>query len=335
MPLTLLHKNKPVAVVIALVVAVVMRFGNFFMPVPASPNPGPLYALFHTELWGPAILTCAALAVSALCALLLDVILSKFNLLGTISGYPVFFFAVFASLHPAMGSLSPALAALPFILLGIWAFMVNFGRKHGQLSALASGMAFAVASLLYSPFLILLPFGITALAVLKPAKWREFAAQLIGFGLPYGIFYSVMYLAGRPFAPYPTPGYADMPAFFGGFTSSWGFWLAAGVCFALLNLSLFTTLNTYNTYKIITRRFFTIVVLLPAFLVPASALPPLPDTDVWWPVAIPFAALAARFFLDIRRPAFARLILALLFLTALLARFDYYFGGAFTFKLVN
>ena len=335
MPEALLHKNKPLAVAVALVLALVLHAGNFMRPVPASPNPGPLYQLLQVSTWPPVLLPIVGLAILALTALLLDMQLSKFNLLGSISGYPVLFFAVFASLHPSMGSLSPGLAALPFIVLAFWGFLVNFGHKHGQFSALATGLCLAIASLLYYPFLIFLPFGITALAVLKPASWREFTAQIVGFGLAYGIFYSLLYLTDMPMPVYPQIGYADLPAFFGGFSSSWGFWVASGVCFVLLNLALANIFNTFNTYKIITRRFFSIVLLVPAFLIPASALPPQPDVDVWWPVAIPFSVLMGRFFLDIKKPAVARLIFALLILAMLLARFDYYFGSGFTFKLVN
>lgn len=335
MPETLLHKNKPLAVGVAVLLAVLLRLGNFFEPLPPSPHPGPLYALWQTAAWPPILLPIVALLVLALSATLLDMLISRFNLLGSISGYPVLFFAVFASLHPVMGSLSPGVAALPFVVAGIWAFMLNFGQKRGQFSALASGLAFSCAALLYSPFLILIPFGITALAVLKPASWREYTAQILGFGLPFGLFYSVLYLSNLPMPSSPSIGYMDLPAFFGGFSSSWGFWVAAGVCFITLNLSLLSTFNSYNTYKIITRRFFSIVILIPAFLIPASALPPLPDMDVWWPVAIPFAVLAGRFFMDIKKPSVARLLLVVLLLAALLARFDYYFAGGFTFKLVN
>lgn len=335
MPEALLHKNKPLAVGVAVSLAVLLRAGNFLEPLPLSPHPGPLYTFLHTETWPVFLLPLTALALLAFSAVLLDTLLSKFNVLGTISGYPVLFFAVFASLHPAMGSLSPGVAALPFLVMALWGFLINFGQKHGQFSALATGLAFSCAALLYSPFLIFVPFGITALAVLKPAGWREFVAQIFGFGLPYGIFYAVLYLADVPFPAYSDIGYMDLPRFFDGFSSSWGFWVAAGVCFAVLNLSLANAFNTFNTYKIITRRFYTIVILIPAFLIPASAFPPAPDTDIWWPVAIPFAVLTSRLFIDIKKIAFARLIMAVLLLAALLARFDFYFGSGFTFKLVN
>lgn len=335
MPEALLHKNKPLAVGIAVLLALLLRLGNFFEPLPPSPHPGPLYLLLHTDQWPPVLLPIVGLLVLAFSATLLDMLVSRFNLLGSISGYPILFFAVFASLHPVMGSLSPGLAALPFVVMGLWGLMVNFGQKRGQFASLASGLAFSCAALLYMPFLILFPFGITALSLLKPANWREYTAQVLGFGLPFGLFYALLYLTDAVIPPFPPIGYADLPTFFGGFASSWGFWMAAGVCFAMLNVSLVSTFNTYNTYKIITRRFFSIVILFPAFLIPASALPATPDADVWWPVAIPFAVLMGRFFMDIKKIAVARLFLILLLLAALLARFDYYFAGGFTFKLVN
>lgn len=333
MPEALLHKNKPLAIAVAVVLAVLLRIGNFLEAVPAAPGAGPLYVLTRADLWPPYLQASVGLGLLALCATLLDMMLSRFNLLGVISGYPVLFFAVFASLHPVMGGISAALMALPFVVMGIWGLMVNFGQKHGQFSILATGLAFATASLFYYPFIILIPYGIVALAVLKPASWREFTSLILGFGLPYGFFYSILYLTDYPMPLLGKIGYADLEAFVGGFSPSWGFWLAAGVCFGTLNLALANILNTYNTYKIITRRFISIGILIPAFLIPASALPPSPDAGVWWPVAIPFAVLMGRLFLDLKKVAYARLIFILLLLVALLARFDYYFGDLISFKL--
>lgn len=335
MPEALLHKNKPLAVAIAIILAVLLHIGNFFQPLPEPISVGPLYQFLHASTWPPFVQTILAIAVLIISGLLLDLIVSRFNFLGSISGYPVLFFAVFASLHPIMGTFSPGLAALPFIILGIWALMINFGQSHGQFSAFANGLCFSIPSLIYPPFVVLIPFGITALAVLKPAKWREFSAQILGFGMPYGLFYAILYLSDAPIEPWIKPGYDNLVAFFGGFNSSWGFWLAAAFCFALLNLALLNIFNTYNTYKIITRRFFTIVILIPAFLIPAAAWPQIPDADVWWPVIIPFSVLVGRLFLDIKKISLARLIFIVFILVALLARFDYYFGSAFTFKLVN
>ena len=335
MPEALLHKNKPLAILIAIIVTVLAHIGNFWEPLPAPVSAGQLYQFMQVEAWPLGVKTGVAIGILALSGLLFDVILSRFNFLGGISGYPILFFAVFASLHPIMGSLSPGLLTLPFIILGIWALMSNFNESHGQFSALANGICFSLASLIYPPFILLLPFGITALAVLKPANWREFTAQILGFGLPYGFFYAILYLTDVPILPWEKPGYDNMVAFFNGFNSSWGFWLTAAVCFGILNLALVNMFNTYNTYKIISRRFFSIIILIPAFLIPAAAWPRIPDTDVWWPVIIPFSVLVGKLFWDIKRIGFARLLFALIVLVALLARFDYYFGSAFTLKLVN
>lgn len=335
MPEALLHKNKPLAVIIAISITLLLHIGNFIKPIPAPVSSGQLYQFMKVQEWPLALNTATALVVLALCCLLFDSIISRFNFLGSISGYPVLFFAVFASLHPAMGAMSASLMALPFIILGLWALMVNFNQQHGQFSALAVGMCFSIASLFYPPFIILLPFGITALALLKPASWREFTAEILGFGLPYAFFYSILYLTDLPIQTWQKPGYDHLVNFFRGFRSSWGFWLAAAACFGVLNLGLVNVLQTFNTYKIITRRFFTIVIFIPAFLIPAAMWPQLPDVDVWWPVIIPFSVLVGRLFLDIKKISFARLIFALLLLVAILARLDYYFGGELTFKLVN
>ena len=335
MPEAFLHKNKPLAIVVGILLTVLMHIGNFILPIPPSPNMGPLYTLMQVDAWPLTLQTTVCILLIISCGALLDVIISRFNFLGSISGYPVIFFGVFASLHPVMGTMAPGLAALLFIILGILAFMINFGQSHGQFSAWASGVCFALASLLYTPFVLFIPFAITSMVVLKPARWREYAAQVLGFGLPYGIFYSILYLADIPFPAWDKPGYADIFKFIHGFSFSWGFWLAAITCFVLLNIALLNIFRTFNTYKIITRRFFTIVILIPAFLIPASVWPQIPDTEVWWPVVIPFSVLMGRLFLDIKKPAFARLILIILILVMLLARFDYYFGSGFTFKLVN
>lgn len=335
MPEALLHKNKPLAILFALGIMLLLHIGNFVVPSPQVQSSGQLYQLIGCSAWHTALNAALALLLIIISGALFDLILTRFNFLGNISGYPILFFALFASLHPSMGSLSPALLSLPFIVLGLWALAINYGQKHGQFSSLAIGLCFSIASLLYPPFIVLFFFGVTSLAIIKPAHWREFTALVIGFGLPYGIFYSLLYLTDTPVIAWEKPGYDNLVRYFDGFKPTWGFWLSVITCFAVLNLALLNVVNTFNTYKIITRRFFTLIILLPAFLIVASAWPQVPDVDVWWPVVLPFSVLVARLFIDLQKVQFARLIFFLLLLVALLARFDYYFGSTFTYKLVN
>lgn len=335
MPKAFLHKNKPLALIASLSIVLLFRLGNLFEPVAESSGAGILYPFLRVEVWPAFVQVLVSVALLVISAIIFDLILTRFNILGSISGYPLFFFAVFASLHPAMGSMSPAVLALPFIGAACWALLINYSEKRGQFTALWSGLFLAFAALFYAPFILLFPFGIVALATLKPASGREFIAQSMGFLLPFGFAYAVFYLSDYHGARWPLPGYVDLPNFFDAFSSDWDIWMVTVLVFGLLNFALFISFNQMSTYKILVRRFFVALIMLPAFLVLAFMMSPLPNVGAFWPVVFPFSLLLSRLFIDFRSKAFLRLLLGLVLLVALLAHFNYYFGSDFTFKLVN
>lgn len=335
MPAAFLHKNKPLAIVLTMVYVLVFRIGNFLAPLPVNHAQGQLYDFLQADRWPLLLQTGIGLALVFISGILLDMLVTRFGFLGKISGYPFVCFGIFASLHPLLGGLDPALVALPFLLLGFWALVINYGEKQGQISAFAVGAAFAMAALIYPPFLFFLLFGLAALASMKPASWKEYFSLAIGFGIPHYFFYAILYLLDIPAKPFAKTGYHDMVHFFAGFSFSWSFWMTVIFCFSIIFLGLLNVLNTYNTYKIITRRFFNIVLLLPLFLLPAAFVPILPEVDAWWPMVITFSVLTGRLFLDIKKISYLRLILVLAILVSILVRLDYYFGETFTFKLVN
>lgn len=330
-----LHKNKPVSVLISVLLVIVLRAGNFFYPAEKSSADGVLYPFLHVEDWPVFVQTLAGIGLTLLNLFLFDFVLTRFNLMGNLSGLPVFFFAIIASLHPSMGNISPGLTALPFIVLGFWGLLNNFGEKRGQYSAFWAGLSFGFSALLYFPYIVFIPFAITSLSVMKPATGREYIALVLGLVLPFGWTYSLFFLTDYPIPTISKVGYADLSMFAKGISKSWGVWLSAFTIFGLMNLGLLNLVKTFNANKIIVRRFFTVLIILPAFLLAGIGLSSQPSPDIFWPLVFPFTILLSRLFPEIKNPGLQKLLIGILFITMILARFDFYFGGSFTFKLVN
>ena len=320
---------------VSLTLLLLLRIENFFLEPVSASSSGILFPLLQTETWPLSLQASVALLLPVATLFLFDQLLIRFNLWSGISGLPVLFFALFAGLHPVFGFLSGASFALFFIALSFWALLTNFSERRGQFSAFGFGFILAFSVLFYSPFLVLVPFAVVALTVMKAASRREYAALVLGLGMPVGLTYWAFFMADYHRYVWPVPGYTDLSVFVSGISLKWSMWLVLGVLFLLINAALFHTLQRIASLKIITRRFFTVLMVLPALLLAGFPLASEPSAHMFLPVVFVFTVLLSRLIPDIQNPSLARAVMVALVLAILLSRFDYYFAGSFTFKLVN
>lgn len=329
------HKNKSFSVAFSTVLLLILRIENFFIDPRPAASSGIIFPLLRTETWPHALQVFVSLLLCLSTLFLFDQLLIRFNLGLGLSGLPVLFFALFAGFHPVFGFLTGASFAIFFIPLSLWALLANFSERKGQFSAFGFGFILSLSVLFCSPLIILFAFSFVALSVMKAPSWREYAALTLGLGMPPGLTYWIFFLADyHPYA-LPLPGYTHLWAFFSGISVKWSLWAALGLVFVLMNAALLHALQRINTFKIITRRFFSVLVVLPAFLIVGFPLASQATADIFLPVVFVFTVLLSRFVSDIQNPDLLRLLALMLIFALLLSRFDYYFAGSFTFKWVN
>ncbi len=330
-----LHRNKDLSVVVSLLLLLLFRVEHFFVSAVETQSSGLLFSLLPTEtlplFWQAAL----NMLLSAAVILLFDQLLIQFNLGTGISGLPVFFFTLFLGLHPSFGSLSGALFGMLFVVLAFRALLTNFSEQKGQINAYVFGFLMGLSVLFYAPFLALLPFSVAALFIMKPATRKEFFALLFGLGMPAGLTFWIFFLLGYHRYVWPYPGYADLHDFFRPVRFYVAFWVFCGLVFILFGAAFLGMLRQLPTLKIVTRRFYSVLMLLPLFLFLAAPLSTLASALVFLPAAFAFSVLMSHFMPGLKNPGIVRLVMAALVIVILLGRFHYYFGDAFTFKLVN
>jgi hypothetical protein len=330
-----LHRNRNLSVVVSLLLLLLFRAEHFFISAPETHSSGLLFALLLTETWSPFWQAGLNVLLSAAVILLFDQLLMHFNLGTGISGLPVFFFTVFLGLHPTFGSLSGALFGMLLMVLAFRALLANFSEQKGQINAYMFGLFIGLSVLFYAPFLAFFPFAVAALFIMKPASRKEFFALLFGLGMPVGLTFWIFFLSDYHAYVWPFPGYADLSAFFRPVRFYPVFWIFSGLVSLLFVTAFLAMLRQLASFKIITRRFYSVLMLLPFFLLLAAPLSPIASVSVFLPGAFVFSVLMSRFIPDIKNPGIVRLLMAALLLAILLGRYHHYFADTFTFKLVN
>lgn len=330
-----LHINKNLSVVVSLLLLLLFRVEHFFVSSSETQSSGLLFSLLLTETLPFFWQTALNVLFSASVILLFDQLMMQFNLGTGISGLPVFFFTIFLGLHPAFGSLSGALPGLICIVLAFRALLSNFSEQKGQINAFGFGFLMGLSALFYAPFLALLPFSVAALFIMKPASRKEFFALLFGLGMPVGLTFWLFFLSDYHRYVWPNPGYSDLLGFFRPVRFYAGFWIFSGLVALLFGAGLLAMLRQLASYKIITRRFYSVLLILPLFLLFAVPLSPVASASVFLPAAFAFSVLMSRLLPGIKNPGIVRLVMAALVIAILLGRYHHYFADAFTFKLVN
>lgn len=114
-------------------------------------------------------------------AVLLNRIINNYNLLGKPSFMPALMYVTTTAILGPFTVLNPALIANFFVLWMLERFLSIY-RKDNVLSLLFDlGMIVAAGTLVYFPFIGMLPLLWINLIIFRPFNWREWVAGLTGF----------------------------------------------------------------------------------------------------------------------------------------------------------
>lgn len=326
-----MFQNRISGYITGIVLLFLLFIPDFLQPAPDAEYSNQLFwQLLHTGSWSAAWRSIAAMCLILAQAFMLDSLLGIRNIYEKNTGLPFVLFILFYAAHPALHSLSPALAAQTLLLGGLWNLLEMYQRKKVMFAAFNSGIITTIAALFWLPALVFHIFNIVACAIIRPLNYKDVIAFLIGGSLP--LLYIVCAYTALPFefhyfpeliVRHPNESFASLrfsPAI-------WGY---ASWIFLLLNISLLHTFRAYSRIKIISRRFFTIVIIIPLFLLAGIALAESPAGSHFVLLGIPFTLLMTQLILDTRdqRPLKIGLVLFLLMLIWL--QTDWYFDISFS-----
>ncbi len=177
---------NPVNLIFLVVIAIVLRLGVLIdLPETLSfslfePYAG-LAVHLPSDLFTPFSNVFYALVVVLIQAVLLNRIVNNYNLLGKPSFVPALMYVTATALFEPFLALSPALIANFLILWMMEKILSIYRREHALPVMFDLGMIIAAGTLIYFPFIAMLPLLWIVLIIFRPFNWREWIAGLIGF----------------------------------------------------------------------------------------------------------------------------------------------------------
>jgi len=155
-------------------------FSRLLMTVPNESGIGPLTNL------------SIALLLLILQSLIFNRIINNYNLLGKQTYLPALLYVTAGSLFSPFLVLSPTLICNFLILIMIERFLSIYKKQRVSSVMYDLGMLVALGTLLYFPFIAMLPLMWISLFIFRPFYWREWVAVIIGY-LTIFFFLAVFY----------------------------------------------------------------------------------------------------------------------------------------------
>ncbi|MGX5690584.1 DUF6427 family protein [Arcticibacter tournemirensis] len=192
---------NPVNLIFLAVIAIILRTG-VLLRLPDSSS----FSLLESytgllinipeDLFTPFSSVFYATVVVLIQAILLNRIVNNYNLLGKPSFMPALLYVTATALLEPFIVLNPVLIANFLVLWMIEKFMSIY-RREKVLSVLFDlGMIVAAGTLIYFPFIAMLPLLWISLIIFRPFNWREWVAGLTGFITICFFVMTVYYLNG-------------------------------------------------------------------------------------------------------------------------------------------
>lgn len=198
------RKLNPIGLIILVAIAVFLRLG-IFLQLPETLEftfwenyVGTLFHVSLDSLFDPSANVFSAMVITLVEAVIFNRIVNHYNLLGKPSFLPALMYVTASSMLLPFVTLSPALLCNFLMLWLISKFLSIYRKTEARSVMFDSGMIIAVGTLLYFPFIGMVPVMWIALSVFRPFNWREWVAGLVGFFTIY-FFLGVIYYLNDSF----------------------------------------------------------------------------------------------------------------------------------------
>lgn len=122
-----------------------------------------------------------AFLITLLQAFIFNKIVNGYNLLGKPTFLPALLYITVGSLFTPFVLLSPALICNFIVLWMIEKFLSIYRRDDARAVMFDLGMMVALGTLIYFPFIAMMPLLWISLLIFRPFYWREWFAGIIGF----------------------------------------------------------------------------------------------------------------------------------------------------------
>jgi len=245
----------------------------------------------------------------------------KQSMIGEINLYPGLSYILLTALHPSFIGLSSILLANTTLLIAL-AYLFDVLKKERQEETrFMAGWWIAVSGLLYTPYFVLVLFGMIAMSMLKTLKLKDIFQYLTGFLSPFFIGWMVaIIIAGdfttgmtRIFDTFGLPQFATINN------------LADVITVSIMGLLLLISLLAYNQIiarkNIHAQKKIDTMYALVFFCLPMILFPAIISVQFLMVLMVPFSLFMAILLRLIKHPAVAESIHFILFVAALVTQF--------------
>lgn len=144
--------------------------------------------------WGAGEILLSTLLVF-IQAVILNRLIIRQNMMGEINLFPGLAYILLTALHPSFIGISSALLANTTLLISFNYLFDILKKEKQEETRFLAGWWLAISGLLYTPYLILLLFGLIAMSILKTLKIKDIFQYLTGYVSPFIIGWLIRIIA--------------------------------------------------------------------------------------------------------------------------------------------
>jgi len=163
---------------------------------PSARIPGEIYGNWFKEIigsiqhWGVGSYLLSTFLVFIQAAIV-NRLYIKQSMIGEINLFPGLCYILLTALHPSFIGLSSILVANTALMIGLGYLFDILKKDRQEETRFMVGLWFAVASLIFTPYLVLVIFGLISMSILKTLKIKDIFQYLTGFICPFVISWLV------------------------------------------------------------------------------------------------------------------------------------------------
>lgn len=293
--------------------------------LPSARIPGEIFGtwaenfLAQTQQWGVGEFILSTFIVFVQ-AVIINRLFIRQSMLGEINLFPGLAYVLLTSLHPALIGMSSVLLANTTLLFALMYLFDILKKEKQEETRFMVGWWLAISGLLYTPYIILLLFGLIGMSILKTLKIKDIFQYLTGYISPFLIGWLIrIIITGRL-----DPGVIDLFDTFGipGFGPLYGIpdviavsLLAILFLFCLLGYSQIISRKNIHAQKKIDTLYALVFFCFPMALFQTSI-----SIHFLFVFLIPFCLFLALLLRMVKHPAIAESLHFILFVTAILTQ---------------
>ena len=291
--------------------------------LPSARIPGEIFGtwgvkfLQQTHQWGVGEFILSTFIVF-IQAVIINRLFIRQSMLGEINLFPGLAYVLLTSIHPAFIGMSSLLLANTTLLISLMYLFDILKKEKQEETRFMFGWWLAISGLLYTPYVLLVLFGLIGMSILKTLKIKDVFQYLTGYITPFLIGWLIRIIITENLSP----GVMNIFSSFGipGFGPLFGIpdviavsFLAILFLFSLLGYSQIISRKNIHAQKKIDTLYALVFFCFPMALFPASL-----SIHFLFIFLLPFSLYLALLLRMIKHPAIAESLHFILFVTAIM-----------------